>query len=52
MVLRLGKYRIKPLFAWYDIWVGVFVDAPKHRVYVFPGPCIGIMMEKECVTST
>lgn len=37
--------RIRPIFAWYDIWVGVFIDTAKHRVYVFPIPCFGIVIE-------
>jgi hypothetical protein len=35
---------IRPIFAWYDLWVGVFVDRPKQRVYVFPVPCIGLVI--------
>lgn len=35
---------ITPMFAWYDIWVGVFVDRPKRRVYVFPVPCFGFVV--------
>jgi hypothetical protein len=27
-------------FAWYDFWIGVFVDLKKHCVYVCPLPCI------------
>lgn len=34
------------IFAWYDLWVGVFIDRPKRRVYVFPLPCIGIVIER------
>ena len=33
--------RIRPIFAWYDLWVGVFIDRPKRQVYIFPLPCIG-----------
>lgn len=38
--------RIRPMFAWYDLWVGVFVDVPKRRVYVFPVPCFGVCIER------
>lgn len=38
--------KITPLFAWYDIWVGVFVDVPKRRLYVFPIPCFGFVIER------
>jgi hypothetical protein len=37
---------IRPIFAWYDLWVGVFIDRAKHRVYVFPLPCIGIVISR------
>lgn len=37
--------RIRPLLAWYDLWVGVFFDRQKRRVYVLPFPCIGIVIE-------
>ncbi|HWU32817.1 MAG TPA: hypothetical protein VN108_08085 [Marmoricola sp.] len=36
--------KISLLFAWYDLWVGVFVDRPKRRVYIFPVPCLGIVV--------
>jgi len=37
------------IFAWYDLWVGVFIDRPKRRVYIFPLPCIGIVIDREAV---
>lgn len=37
--------KIRPIFAWYDIWVGVFWDRAKRRLYVFPVPMIGIVVE-------
>jgi hypothetical protein len=36
---------IKPIFAWYDLWVGAFWDRQKRRLYVFPVPCIGFYVE-------
>lgn len=35
---------IHPIFAWYDIWVGIFVDRPKRRIYILPIPCIGVVI--------
>jgi hypothetical protein len=35
---------VKLIFAWYDLWVGVFVDRVKRRVYVFPLPCVGFVI--------
>lgn len=34
---------VKFLFAWYDLWVGVFWDASKRKLYVLPLPCIGFV---------
>lgn len=33
-----------PLFAWYDCWIGVFIDTKKRRVYLFLIPCIGVVI--------
>lgn len=33
---------ITPVFAWYDLWIGVYVDRPKRAIYVLPLPCIGV----------
>ena len=37
--------RVKPIFAWYDLWIGAFVDRSKRRLYVFPVPCLGVVIE-------
>lgn len=37
--------KVGPLFAWYDLWVGVFVDTAKRRVYIFPVPMLGVVVE-------
>lgn len=36
---------IKPIFAWYDFWVGLFWDSKKRRLYVFLIPMVGIVIE-------
>lgn len=38
--------KIKPIFAWYDFWVGLFLDQAKKRVYFFPVPMLGIVMRE------
>lgn len=37
--------KIKPLFAWYDLWVGAFWDKAKRKLYVLPLPCLGLVFE-------
>lgn len=37
--------RIKLLFAWYDLWVGLFWDGKKRKLYVFPLPMLGIVID-------
>jgi hypothetical protein len=36
--------KAKFIFAWYDLWIGIFIDKSKRRVYIFPVPCFGIMI--------
>lgn len=49
--------RVKFLFAWYDLWVGIFWDSKKKLLYILPIPMIGIIINcnnekicKECGT--
>ncbi len=37
--------KVRFIFAWYDLWVGVFIDRAKRRAYVLPFPCIGIVID-------
>lgn len=37
--------KIKLIFAWYDFWVGLFWDAKKRRLYVFPVPMLGFYLQ-------
>jgi hypothetical protein len=36
---------IRPIFAWYDLWVGIYVDRPRRRIYILPLPCVGAVVE-------
>lgn len=40
------RWRVRPIFAWYDFWVGLFYDRAKRRLYVFPLPMVGIVIER------
>ena len=37
--------RIKPLFAWYDFWIGAYWDRKSKVLYVLPLPMFGIKIE-------
>jgi hypothetical protein len=37
--------KIKPLFAWYDMWIGAFWDKKGRRLYLLPIPCLGLVIE-------
>lgn len=39
------RIRVRPIFAWYDMWSGFFWDRTKQRLYVLPLPCIGIVID-------
>jgi hypothetical protein len=36
--------KVKLLFAWYDLWVGLFIDKAKGKIYVFPIPMLGLVI--------
>ena len=36
---------IRPIFAWYDLWVGAFWDQSKRRLYLFPVPMFGVVIQ-------
>lgn len=38
---RRPKFRLKPIFAWYDFWVGAFFDRKHKQLYIFPVPMLG-----------
>lgn len=37
--------RVKPIVAWYDMWIGAFWDRKSRRLYILPIPCVGIILE-------
>lgn len=34
--------KIRPIFAWYDFWVGVYWSRNDRTLYVLPIPCFGL----------
>ena len=39
-----GTVKIRPLLAWYDLWIGAYWDRQARKLYILPLPCIGIVV--------
>lgn len=39
--------RIRPIFKWYDLWVGFYWDRDNRRLYFLPLPMVGICLHFE-----
>lgn len=39
------QVRVKPLFAWFDFWVGVYYDRANRRIYILPVPMLGVVID-------
>lgn len=37
--------KVKFMFAWYDFWIGLYYDRANRKLYFFPLPMIGIVVE-------
>jgi hypothetical protein len=42
MPCRRPAIQLRIFFAWYDIWIGVFIQRKKRRVYFLPLPFCGV----------
>ncbi|MEN0064945.1 MAG: hypothetical protein AAGA48_22560 [Myxococcota bacterium] len=45
----MGNLRIRAFFAWYDMWVGAYIDRVNRRIYVCPLPCCVFVFERRSV---
>jgi hypothetical protein len=34
--------KLRPMFAWYDLWVGAYYDRKGRTLYLFPLPMLGL----------
>jgi hypothetical protein len=37
--------KIRPIFAWYDLWVGAYYDRIQRRLYVMLLPMLGFTID-------
>lgn len=37
--------KIKPIFRWYDFWIGLYFDTAKRVIYIFPVPMLGLKVQ-------
>lgn len=37
--------QIKPVIAWYDLWIGAYWDRKQRRLYILLLPCIGFVIQ-------
>lgn len=42
VMIRPPCWRVELVVAWYDCWIGIYVDRKQRRVYILPIPCVGL----------
>ena len=47
MIKQKRVTRFKAFFRWYDLWVGVFIDARHSALYICPIPMAGVKIWRE-----
>lgn len=40
-----AAWSVRPIFAWYDLWVGFYWDPAKRRLFFMPLPCVGLVFQ-------
>ena len=35
---------VRPILAWYDLWVGAYWDRECRSLYLLPLPCVGVVL--------
>ena len=46
--ITIGSWRISPVVAWYDLWIGAYYDRYRRSLYILPVPMVGIKIEFGC----
>jgi hypothetical protein len=41
------RIKVTPFAAWFDLWVGVYINTKKRRIYIMPIPCFGVYVQLE-----
>jgi hypothetical protein len=41
----MTRPRISLSFAWYDLWIGAYIDRERRRLYVCPLPCLLVTVD-------
>lgn len=41
-----ARWTVTLSFAWYDLWVGAYIDRPKRAVYLCPLPCLLVTVRR------
>jgi len=39
--------RVRPVFAWFDLWVGLYWSSARRRLYILPLPMLGVYIQFE-----
>ena len=39
------NFNIRPIFAWFDMWIGLFINQNKNIWYIFPVPMLGLKIQ-------
>jgi hypothetical protein len=42
---ELKHSKVEFLFAWYDLWIGIFWDKKKRALYILPLPMVGVVIK-------
>ncbi len=37
--------RVRFFFAWYDFWIGAYLDRDNKRLYILPVPMFGVVFD-------